>query len=263
LNFRFSRRLRVALAVVLAAVLPASAGLAIAPAPDWGYLRRHGDAALFAVLRNQLAPQPWRATYQETRLPTGHPFAGLRLTVARMPGPKLGGALFLFEDPPCLRGIGVVTLEGNAWVHLPGRPVEPATPALLGMALPLLGVPLIVLAGTETEDLFTRELVGDFGEISIFQLDPVYEKGPGLQRMKMAIQKRTITLDALQVVDRQSALVAGAQWQRIELQQGMWSARRLTLRPITGDAATFDLDRTQLLVGQDAERLRFDASALQ
>ena len=250
--------------MLLLACMAAGTGLAAdAPTPNWGYLRRHGDLALFAAVRHLMAPAPWRATYTETQLPVTHPFSGLRLTVARMPGQNLGGALFRFEAPECLRGIGVVSMEGRIWVHVPGRPVEDATPELLGTPLPLLGVPLIVLAATETEELFTREIVGEFGDVGIYQLEPRYDKGPGLQRMKLALQKRTVTLDAVQVVDRQNALVAGAQWQKVVLEQGLQSAQQLTLRPTTGDAATLELQRTELHVGDAAGPLRFDASALQ
>lgn len=264
LNAGMLRRTWMSLTGLLLACLCAAAGLAAdGPAPNWGYLRRHGDAALFAALRKQLVPQPWRAVYEAKNLPPTHPFAGLRLTVARAPGEQLGGALFRFEDPPCLRGIGVASFEGQLWVHLPGRPVEAATPALLGTPIPLLGVPLIVFAATEAEDLFARELVGEFGEAGIYQLQPRYEKGPGLERMKLAIQKRTVTLDAVQVVDRQSALIAGAQWQKVAYEQGLYSAQRLALRPLAGDAATLDLQRTQLDVGAAAGQLRFGAAALE
>ena len=245
------------------AVLCAATALAqTAALPDWGYLRRHGDQALMAAVRVRLAPQPWQASYTEQHLPWFHPFAGLRMTVARAPGHVLGGALFRFEAPECLRGVGVVAWEGRVFVHLPGRPVEPATPELLAAPLPLLGVPLLVLIASETTTLFDQEVVGEFGEVGIYQLVPRYQAGPALPRMKMALDKRTVTLDALQVIDRQSVLVAGAQWQHVETEQGMFTAHTLALRPEAGDQATLELTRGALHTGADARPAAFDASAL-
>lgn len=245
-----------------AALCAATALAQSAPLPDWGYLRRHGDAALMASLRTRLAPLPWQTEYVEQRLPPTHPFARLRMTVARAPGPHLGGALFRFEAPESLRGVGVVAWEGKVFVHLPGRPVEAATPELLAAPLPLLGVPLLVLIATETTALFDQELVGEFGEVGIYQFVPRYEAGPALPRMKMAVQKRTVTLDALQVIDRQSVLVAGAQWQHVASEQGLFTAHTLALRPESGDQGTLELTRGPLHAGPTEPPTAFDASAL-
>ena len=269
----------------LALQLKVLAGLAVAglvlagPAhADWLDLRRHGPEAELAAARKLAAPEPWIATYA-TNLPAEHPLAGLKLTVARAPGkpgaapakgaakeavarPALSDVLVRFEGVPALQGIGIVAHAGEIWLRLPGGKAMPATNQTLFQDLPRLGLPLAVFVASETHKLFDIRNEGEFDDVAIVRLLPRYEKGPGLQPMKLGLSKQQTAYVSCEVTDREGHSLGGVLWLDVRVDKGLAVFDRLRLRPAGKDAGAIELKLLELRRGKAAGRLKFTPAAL-
>ena len=266
--------MQLALVAALAVPLPAAA--------DWLDLRRQGPTAVVAAAHKAAAPLPWLATYSAT-LPSSHPLHGLKLTVARAPGPKgspgPGPMLLRFEAPASLRGVGVTVQAGKAWLRLPGqKAAQIMTPEALFATVAQIGVPLAVFlvpdlvlpppaqakgkSSAAQVPLYDLQSEGEFGDFGILRLRPHYEAGPGLQPMKAGVSKAFHVFALAEVTDLQGKAVAGALWLDPALEDGLVAFSRLRLRPAAGDPAALELERTDLRQGKAAGRLVFGPKAL-
>jgi hypothetical protein len=234
---------------------------------DWLDLRRQGPEAELAAARKVAAPEPWIATYA-AELPVGHPLSGLKLTVARAPGQVRAGhaalmdVLVRFEGPSALKGVGVVAHAGQVWLRLPGTKAVPMTNDALFQDLPRLGLPLAVFVASETEHLFDVRNEGEFDDVAILRMLPRYEKGPGLQPMKVGVSKQQAAYVLSEVTDREGHALGGALWQETRLDKGLAVHERLRLRPAGHDDAVVELRMSGLKRGKAAGKLVFGPASL-
>lgn len=234
---------------------------------DWLDLRRQGPEAEFAAARQISAPEPWIATYA-VALPLNHPLAGLKMTVARAPGearqghPTLSDVLVRFSGPASLHGAGVVAHAGQVWLRLPGGKVAPMTNDTWFQDLPHLGLPLAVFVASETEKLFDVRNEGEFDDVAILRLLPRYEKGPGLQPMKVGVSKQHAAYVLSEVTDREGKALGGVLWLETRVDKGLAVHERLRLRPALHDDAALELHLTGLKRGKAAGKLVFGPAAL-
>lgn len=249
---------------------------------DWLDLRRQGPEAELAAARKVGAPEPWIATYG-VNLPPEHPLAGLKLTIARAPGqpgakpakggvkgeakvtairPALSDVLVRFEGPASLHGTGIVAHAGEVWLRLPGGKAAPMTNQALFQDLPGLGLPLAVFVANETHGLFDIRNEGEFDDVAIVRLMPRYEKGPGLQPMKLGLSKQQAAYVLCEVTDREGHSLGGVLWLDVQVDKGMAVFDRLRLRPAGKDAGAIELRLLEMRRGKAAGKLKFTPAAL-
>jgi len=229
---------------------------------DWLDLRRQGVEAELAAARKASVPEPWLAKYVAD-LPKAHPLAGLTIVVARAPSSnphKPGDVLARIEGVAALRGVGVALHAGQVTLRLPGQKATAATNLALFTDLPLLQVPLAVFVATEAEHLFTFQNEGEFGDVAVLRLLPRYERGGGLQPLKVGLSKRYQAFAQSEVTDREGRPLGGLLWQEPRLDKGLVVWQELRLRA-KGSEAVVPLRLLELKRGKAAGKLVFDANA--
>ncbi len=247
------------LGLVIVGLLGASATV---NALDWLDLRRRGIAAELAAARQATAPEPWIAQYA-IDLPNSHSLHGLKVTIARAPGalvaakPGPSSVFVKFEGPPTLHGAGIVIHGGQIWLRKPGGQAKIASNEGLFADLPGLGLPLAVFVASETQGLFDLRNEGEFGDVAILRALPLYERGPGLQPMKIGMSKQHGALVLGEVTDREGKSLGGVQWLDQVLDHGLVTFGQLRLRPAEHDERSLVLQRVSLRRGAAAGKLIF------
>lgn len=238
---------------------------------DWLDLRRQGPLALLQAAARVNAPELWIATYA-ANLPPKHPLFGLSLTVARAPGtaavkPKgaaaapeaaaaLGSLLVRFDGPPKLKGVGVLAANGKIWLRLPAKAAKPETHPDLFQNIEALGVPLAVFVAADTKALFTLVSEGEFDDVGMLRMKPIYEAGPGLEPMKLGLSKNNGAFVALEVTDLQGKPKAGVLWLDTTIDDGLAVHKRLRVRPVN-EANAIELELIELRRGKAAGKIKF------
>jgi hypothetical protein len=90
---------------------------------------------------------------------------------------------------------------------------------------------------------------------------PRYERGPGLEALKVGVSKQWQAFAQSEVTDREGRPLGGLLWQEPRLQQGLVVWQRARLRAKNSDA-TVPLRLVDLKRGKAAGKLVFNASAL-
>jgi len=236
---------------------------------DWLDLRRQGPVALLQAAARVNAPELWIATYA-ANLPAKHPLYGLSLTVARSAVPAavkgkgtsaaadaaLGSLLVRFNAPAKLKGVGVVASNGKIWLRLPAKAAQPEIHADLFQNIDTLGVPLAVFVAADSKGLFTLVSEGEFDDVGMLRMKPIYEAGPGLEPMKLGLSKNNGAFVALEVTDLQGKSKAGLLWLDSTIDDGLAVHKRLRLRP-TNEANAIELELIALRRGKAAGKIKF------
>lgn len=239
---------------------------------DWLDLRRQGPNALLQAAARVNAPELWQATYL-ANLPTKHALYGLSLTVARAPSPAVakakgptagpdaaattaGSLLVRFNGPAKLKGVGVVAVNGKIWLRLPTKAAGPEIHADLFQNIDALGVPLAVFVAADTKALFTLVSEGEFDDVGMLRMKPIYEAGPGLEPMKLGLSKNNGAFVALEVTDLQGKPKAGLLWLDTTIDDGLAVHKRLRLRPVN-EANAIELELVELRRGKAAGKIKF------
>jgi hypothetical protein len=238
---------------------------------DWLELRRRGVEAELAAARQASAPEPWIARYQ-AELSKDHPLAGLVLVVARAPAAQSptggekdrgapGAVMARFEGVAALRGVGVALQAGKVVVRLPGQKPQPASNAALFQDLPGVQLPLAVFVASELAALYTFQNEGEFDDVAVLRMRPRYERGPGLEALKVGVSKQWQAFVQSEVTDREGRPLGGLLWQEPQRQDKLVVWQRVRLRAKGSDAAV-PLRLVELKRGKSAGKLAFDAKAL-
>lgn len=261
---------------------------------DWLEMRRKGARGVACAAAEHATARAWQASFvmqgktlvgadgamkplpsggakpAAGRAPAGG-LAGLRLTIARRPakpGPvckRAGEALLVrFDAPASVRGAGVLIVDEQAWVRLPGdKRATPANNDRLGQIDPKLGLPMQLFAIAELAARFDAEMESEGGDTAILRLRPGYAQPGGLHKAKLGVSKRYLVPGMTEINDRKGKLVANLVWTDFEQRDGAWVPDLLRLlRAVDGGGAiVLKRDQKATLLG-DKVKVEFTAAEL-
>lgn len=155
---------------------------------EWLDVRRKGADAILEFGRQRAAPKPWQRTFRAD-VPAGHPWAGLKFTVARSYAGRPQLMVRIVAGPAQLVGTGVVVDGAKAWIRIAGDKAKPLPNETLFRAQPILDIPWSVFCGLEWLGQFSATIEGEFDQVAVVRLTPRYELGVTARPSKISISK--------------------------------------------------------------------------
>ncbi len=226
------------IALLIVTLLP----LETEAADAWLKLRRKGVSALLDAAVKAATPEPWRATWRIKADEKGA-LKGLSISVrmqrveARKDQPAKLATVIMLAGPAALNGVGISTLGQQVWLRsAKGKGAVKAKAKALFTELPLLQIPLALLAATGLAHHYEGKLAGEFGGSAVIVLQPKYTATADWKRLKLGISKRRLVPTMAEYNDRNGRPLGRWLWLKTRMVGELMVADTLRIRTMKREA---------------------------